>query len=494
MAEELEKLWSKLSFTEEEDDGIELGISCTKAARAIGKNCVVLKVLTQRSISLDALRKNLRMLWKPNKSLQISEIEDELFMAEFGDTKDKQRVLNMCPWSFEKQLVILQEFEGELVPKDIVMKWSPFWVQIFNLPLKSRTKETGWTIGAKLGEVMEVDVPDSGVQWGKCLRVRVRIDVSKRLVRGKKVIIEGGESRWVQFKYERLPNFCYECGMLNHAVKECPEKSMEKNQLSEGHMQYGAWLRGEPLRRNGWEPNQTGIGPKEPNRRNFVTGEPKKSGLQSREPAEEQNGVVGHVSISSNAEPSDQRRGVLRTEASREAEADLHGNGKVSGLVEKSASKETLLDDGEWVLAEGQTDQLSDMQWEKDLVQKKEPLFEFNLAPKVLTERKEEGPNPEIGPVAMSYDPKEGWVSEKLGPNSKHWKRLAREVKEKGLGTNESPGSQKREGPTPLQELDPNALSKKKRKGKSKVCDVVVQHKHMDGDEAVAAMQPRRAQ
>lgn len=121
-------MWSKLSFTEEEDDGIELGISCTKAARALGKNCVVLKVLTQRSINLDALRKNLRMLWKPNKSLQISEIEDELFMAEFGDTKDKQRVLNMSPWSFEKQLVLLQEFEGELVPKDIVMRWSPFWV------------------------------------------------------------------------------------------------------------------------------------------------------------------------------------------------------------------------------------------------------------------------------------------------------------------------------------------------------------------------------
>ena len=134
------------------------------------------------------------------------------------------------------------------------------------------------------------------------------------------------------------------------------------------------------------------------------------------------------------------------------------------------------------------------MQWEKDMVQKNEPAFEFNLAPKVLSEGKEEGPNPELGPLAMSYDPKEGWVSEKLGPNSKHWKRLAREVKANGSCTKESPGSQKRKGPTPLQELDPNALSKKKRKGKTKVSYVSVQHKHMDGDEAVVAMQPRRAQ
>lgn len=70
----------------------------------------------------------------------------------------------MCPWCFEKQLVLMQEFQGELVPKDIVMKWAPFWIQIFNLPLKSKTKETGWTIGSKLVEVLEVDVMESRVQ------------------------------------------------------------------------------------------------------------------------------------------------------------------------------------------------------------------------------------------------------------------------------------------------------------------------------------------
>lgn len=43
----------------------------------------------------------------------------------------------------------MQEFEGELAPKEIILKWSPFWIQIFILPLKSRTKEMGWEIGSK---------------------------------------------------------------------------------------------------------------------------------------------------------------------------------------------------------------------------------------------------------------------------------------------------------------------------------------------------------
>ena len=52
---------------------------------------------------------------------------------------------------------------------------------------------------------MDVDVPKSGVQWGKFLRVRVLINATKQLVRGKKITIEGGENRWVSFKFERLP-------------------------------------------------------------------------------------------------------------------------------------------------------------------------------------------------------------------------------------------------------------------------------------------------
>ena len=115
MAEELEAMWSKLSFTKEEGEGIELGSDSTRAAKEVGKNCAIMKIMTLRSISLDSLRKNLRMLWKTNNWVNISELEAELFLVEFGDEKDKKKVLDMSPWSFEKQLVIIQEFEGKFI-------------------------------------------------------------------------------------------------------------------------------------------------------------------------------------------------------------------------------------------------------------------------------------------------------------------------------------------------------------------------------------------
>ena len=57
MAEELATLWEKLEFTEEEDESIMLGSNSTKAAKERGKNCLVMKILSRRSIMLDKLRK-----------------------------------------------------------------------------------------------------------------------------------------------------------------------------------------------------------------------------------------------------------------------------------------------------------------------------------------------------------------------------------------------------------------------------------------------------
>lgn len=81
---------------------------------------------------------------------------------------------------------------------------------------------------------------------------------TKKLVRGKKVTIKKGETRWVFFKYEQLPNFCYQCGRLDHGVKECTKKISTENRASDEGLQYKAWLRGELGRRGGWDQGRMG--------------------------------------------------------------------------------------------------------------------------------------------------------------------------------------------------------------------------------------------
>ena len=78
---------------------------------------------------------------------------------------------------------------------------------------------------------------------------------------------------------------------------------------------------------------------------------------------------------------------------------------------------------------------------------------------------KDEGPQ---GPIAMLFYAKVGWFAETLGLKTKHWKRLAREIKGKSTEVGLSQETKKRTGPTPLQELDPKIGDLKKKKKKKK--------------------------
>ena len=91
MADDLKEFWKKLTLTEEENDDIVLGGNSTKAAKALGEKCHVMQILTQKSINIEALRKTIRMAWKTNKGVHISDINEDFFFVEFGDKKDKQK-------------------------------------------------------------------------------------------------------------------------------------------------------------------------------------------------------------------------------------------------------------------------------------------------------------------------------------------------------------------------------------------------------------------
>ena len=142
------------------------------------------------------------------------------------------------------------------------------------------------------------------------------------------------------------------------------------------------------------------------------------------------------------------------------------------------------------------------MHWEKAPFLEKEPTFKFVMAPNVERRNDVESPGDKeatLGPMALNFDPKDGWVATELGPKSKHWKRLAREVNNKKPTEKKGLRNGKREGPTPVQELDPNCLKQKRRKSlkQSDILDKVgsteEKNESMDGGVAVSAVQHRPA-
>ena len=106
--------------------------------------------------------------------------------------------------------------------------------------------ETAIEIGETIGPVSKTE-HDKEMVGGTFLLVKVEVDVTKPLCRCRKVALNDDNEIWVSFKYEKLPNFCYWCGMVSHADKECDVWLSSKGSLSLDHQGYGNWLRASPF-------------------------------------------------------------------------------------------------------------------------------------------------------------------------------------------------------------------------------------------------------
>jgi hypothetical protein len=209
----------------------------------------------------------------------VQDISDNLFVFQFPDEHERTRVMNGSPWMFDNYLLALKEFDGSIPAVQVQFTQAWFWVQLHGVPLYYMTRETGERVGGTIGPVKEVDVSENGVGWGKALRVRLNLDFTKPIPRGRLVSFANIGQMWVSFKYERLPWICFHCGLIGHLERDCMKKMRGGGQMEEPvFKQYGPWLRATEF--------STG--------RRGGTTERSRQGPTA--PRQEQNTVVGEVS------------------------------------------------------------------------------------------------------------------------------------------------------------------------------------------------------
>ena len=71
-------------------------------------------------------------------------------------------VLDKSTWLFDKRLVLLKRFDGDLSPGNVKFQRSPFWIRVFNIPIKSMNISVGNYIANEIGIPLLIDVPKSG--------------------------------------------------------------------------------------------------------------------------------------------------------------------------------------------------------------------------------------------------------------------------------------------------------------------------------------------
>ena len=284
----------------------------------------------------------------------------------------------------------------------------------------------------------------------------MRIDVTKRLVRGKKITIEGRKGRWVQLKYERLPNFCYRCGFLNHILKDCSEPGEQTAVGGDEELLYGAWLRGEFVRRSSNDPSFFGPTKGGGTRRWEASAKAEKGPVVLQARGNSKKEGKAHTPNLMTLEKNLLTWSETSAEVLKQQLQCLHENSLVRELVRKQGEKEAILSEDAVDQGKCQSRVKEKTCGETAADNKETSNFKLGMDQRNNTSV-EDGPlspRAESGPVAMSYDMESGWTAEPLGPRSKHWKRLVREAKTNSSPTEKSPIRLKREGPISLEDLD----------------------------------------
>jgi len=145
--------------------------------------------------------------------------------------------------------ISLDRISSNEQPSEMAMDSTPFWVRVYDLPLKLRSEWIAKKTGNMVGKFLEMDEKKCN-RMGKFLRIRISIDLKKPLKKGSKIHFQGRDI-WVDYKYEKLPNFCFSCGRIRHQMRDCEDIEDQDvdaySELEEKDQAFGPWLRASPL-------------------------------------------------------------------------------------------------------------------------------------------------------------------------------------------------------------------------------------------------------
>uniref|UniRef100_A0A803PJH0 Reverse transcriptase domain-containing protein n=1 Tax=Cannabis sativa TaxID=3483 RepID=A0A803PJH0_CANSA len=145
-------------------------------------------------------------------------------LFKFGCEGDKGEFWRTAEWHFAQSVTIFAALESSFPITPDNLHYVPFWVQIYGIPFMCKSHDLARFIASEVGDLIEVDKDTVKEGTGPYLRIRVLLDVNLSLRRGMNIrFIRMGREfvKWIDFKYERLPDFCFFCGKLDHTKRYC---------------------------------------------------------------------------------------------------------------------------------------------------------------------------------------------------------------------------------------------------------------------------------
>lgn len=206
------------------------------------------KVITDRELSMNFIRANVTRLLRPVRQIQIRGIAENMFVMKFEHPLDMKNALKGCPWVLDKHALILEPVDPAKNLADHKLTWLPLVTRVHQLSLANRSEQVARLIGDRLGRFVELPKLSESF-YSPHFRIKILVDVTMPLKRGINFQGVDGKKEWLSVTYERLPIFCFLCGVIGHMEDKCPARYEEGFLEPEGAFPYGTWLRDVAERR-----------------------------------------------------------------------------------------------------------------------------------------------------------------------------------------------------------------------------------------------------
>ncbi|KAJ7961439.1 Zinc CCHC-type-like protein [Quillaja saponaria] len=186
--------------------------------------------------------------WKPSAGFMVLEVDFNKFVFTFANKREKQKVLSFTAWTINGAPLIIKPWDPSLSVHDIDFSTTCFWVQVHGLPPLYVSKANAIKIGSEIGNVLETDINPFRKSATNFFSIKVELDIYNPL---KCVFFHSRppplNALWIQFKYERMAQFCFKCGTLGHVMKWCKESTITKIEAPDGKkvQLYGPWMNSE---------------------------------------------------------------------------------------------------------------------------------------------------------------------------------------------------------------------------------------------------------
>ncbi|PPS01723.1 hypothetical protein GOBAR_AA18948 [Gossypium barbadense] len=180
-----------------------------------------------------------KSIWNTKRKFEIQMVGQNLFQISFEDEDDLEMIMEGRPWLFRKQLIIFDRLKEATKRRNIKLVFSQFWLKIGPCPSECEKKDLMHAIGSTFGGVMRSEIKND------ICRLKVQLDVQKPLWRGIFITTGNQKKVWLPFKYVNLLNFCFGCGCMGYAMKDCTAISNLGEEKLEYDLPYSLPLKAE---------------------------------------------------------------------------------------------------------------------------------------------------------------------------------------------------------------------------------------------------------